>query len=172
MGVSGSGKTTIARALAARIGAEFIDADWLHSEENLAKMSSGHALGDEERLPWLHIVGEHIERLKSSRHSSVTACSALKRSYRDVLRQHVPDAIFVFLDGSFEVLQARITARQHEFMPPSLLVSQFATLEPLGNDEQGLRVDVELNPDEIVDTIETELRRLIIEATPNEEEIQ
>jgi gluconokinase len=172
MGVSGSGKSTIALALATQIGAEFCDADWLHPADNLAKMSTGQALGDEERWPWLHTVGQHMKRFESNRRSSVTACSALKQSYRDVLREYVPDAFFVFLDGPFEVIQARIDTRSHEFMPPSLVASQFETLEPLDDDERGMRVDIELDPDEIVSKIEAELKRLIIAIELNDEEMQ
>ena len=170
MGVAGSGKSTIALALASRIGAEFADADWLHSADNLAKMSSGQALSDNERLPWLHVVGQHMAQFASIHRTSVTACSALKRSYRDVLRAYVPDAIFVFLDGTFEVVQARIEARHHDFMPSSLLASQFETLESLDDDERGMRVDIEMNPDAIVSKIEVELRRLIIATGRNDEE--
>jgi gluconokinase len=125
MGVSGSGKSTIALALATQIGAEFCDADWLHTPENLAKMSKGQALSDEDRWPWLHTVGEHMKHFESNARSSVTACSALKKSYRDVLREHVPDAFFVFLDGPFEVVQARIdvevtSSRLHHSSPLNL----------------------------------------------------
>ncbi len=158
MGVSSSGKSTIALALATQIGAEFCDADWLHTPENLAKMSKGQALSDEDRWPWLHTVGEHMKHFESNARSSVTACSALKKSYRDVLREHVPDAFFVFLDGPFEVVQARIDARSHEFMPPSLLASQFETLEPLDDDESGMRVNIELDPDEVLSAIVAELK--------------
>ena len=170
MGVSGSGKSTIAQALAAQINAEFSDADWLHPADNLAKMSSGQALSDNERLPWLHLVGQHMQQLPSIHQSSVTACSALKRSYRDILRAYVPDAIFIFLDGPFEVVQARVEARRHDFMPLSLLASQFEVLEPLDDDERGMRVDIEMNPDVIVSKIEVELRRLIIATGRNDEE--
>jgi len=158
MGVSGSGKSTIASELATQIGAEFCDADWLHTPENLARMANGQALSDEDRWPWLHSVGEHMKRFQSNAQSSVTACSALKKSYRDVLREHVPDAFFVFLDGPFEVIQARIDARSHDFMPPSLLASQFETLEPLDDDELGKRINIELDPDEVVSAIVAELK--------------
>jgi carbohydrate kinase (thermoresistant glucokinase family) len=157
MGVSGSGKSTIARALATKIGAEFCDADGLHTPQNLAKMAKGQALNDEDRWPWLHALGQQMKQFESNAQSSVTACSALKKSYRDVLREHVPDAFFVFLDGSFEVIQARLETRSHEFMPPSLLVSQFETLEPLGDDEVGTRVSIVRGPDEVVNELVAEL---------------
>lgn len=158
MGVSGSGKSTIALALASRVGAEFIDADSLHSADNVAKMSTGHALSDEDRWPWLNSVGQRIKDQESNHQSSVVACSALKRTYRDVLRQYVPSVFTVFLDGPAAVLQARVDDRKVGFMAPSLLASQLANLEPLQNDELGMRVDIEASPDEIVNQIVAELQ--------------
>jgi gluconokinase len=158
MGVSGSGKSTIALAVASRVGAEFIDADWLHSPENVAKMSTGHALSDEDRWPWLNSVGQRIKDEESKHRSSVVACSALKRTYRDVLRQYVPNVFTVFLDAPAAVLQARVGDRKVGFMAPSLLASQLAILQPLQNDELGMRVDIEASPDEIVNQIVAELR--------------
>ena len=157
MGVSGSGKSTVARALSARLAIEFIDADWLHSPENIAKMSAGHALSDDDRFPWLHAVGRRLQDEESHQRRSVTACSALKRSYRDVLRLYVPDAFFVFLDGTPAVVRARIEARRHEIMSGSLLDSQFAVLEPLSSDERGMRVDIRFRPEVIVNDIVAEL---------------
>jgi gluconokinase len=152
MGVSGSGKSTIASALGQRTGVEFIDADWLHTPANLAKMSAGRALDDEERLPWLHLVGQRMKDVELERASSVVACSALKRIYRDVLRDYVPDAFFVMLDASLALLTQRITARRDGVLA-SLLTSQLATLEELKDDERGMRVDVASSPDEIVGLI-------------------
>jgi gluconokinase len=160
MGVSGSGKSAIGRLLAEAINSEFSDGDRLHSADNIARMSVGHALCDTERLPWLHAVGQRLEGAVSRHQDSVVACSALKRIYRDILREHVPDIFFVFLDGPLEVVHERVIARNHEFMPPSLLSSQFASLEPLEGDERGIRIDIRLEPEEIVSQIETELRRL------------
>lgn len=153
MGVAGSGKTTVARALAARLNYVFIDADWLHSPENIQKMSSGHPLSDEDRYPWLHSVGRRIESDTSSQRGTVTACSALKRAYRDILRLYVPDIFFVYLEGSPEVIQARIEFRRQEIMSGSLLASQFDILEPLRKDERGTSVDIRLSPEIIVNNI-------------------
>jgi gluconokinase len=150
MGVSGVGKSTIGLALAKQLDFEFLDADWLHSEHNLAKMAAGQSLSDEDRLPWLNAVGRRIEYVLSRGRSSVTACSALKRSYRDTLRNHVPDAFFVFLDGPIELVLARVEVRPHDFMPASLLRSQFSTLEALQPDERGVRIEIAEQPDDIV----------------------
>jgi carbohydrate kinase (thermoresistant glucokinase family) len=170
MGVSGSGKTTVGQALADRLGARFADGDSFHPAENVEKMAAGHALTDADRLPWLRTVGHYIKDVESERASSVVACSALKRTYRDVLREQAPDLFFVFLDGSRQVIHDRVVARNHEFMPPSLLDSQFASLEPLEADERGMRIDITSAPDEIVSHIEAELNRRSAElnhAEPN-----
>jgi carbohydrate kinase (thermoresistant glucokinase family) len=153
MGVAGSGKTAVARALAERLNYEFIDADWFHSPENRAKMSSGQPLNDDDRYPWLRAVGQQIKSETMKQRGTVTACSALKRAYRDTLRFYVPDAFFVLLDGSPDVIRARIEARPREIIGVSLLSSQFAILEPLQDDERGVRVDIERSPDEIVNEV-------------------
>jgi len=153
MGVAGAGKTTVARALAARLGYVFIDADWLHSPENIAKMSAGIALSDDDRYPWLHSVGRRIDSEVANQHSTVTACSVLRRTYRDIVRLYVPDTFFVFLDGSLEVIRARIESRRQTMIAGSLLASQFEVLEPLRKDERGMRVDVRFSPDVIVNDI-------------------
>ncbi len=149
MGVSGSGKTTVAQELAAAWHYVFIEADDLHSASAIEKMASGHPLNDDDRLPWLQRVGERIRDERERGRLSVTACSALKRAYRDVVRDYAPDAFFVQLDGPIETVRARMEAREH-FMPTSLLESQYNALEPLQADESGVIVDLSLGSGHIV----------------------
>ncbi len=149
MGVSGSGKTTIAREMARQWHYVFIEADELHSSIAVEKMASGHPLDDDDRLPWLRRVGERIRDERVLGHRTVTACSALRRLYRDVLRDYAPDVFFAELDGPIDVVRERMEAREH-FMPMSLLESQYATLEPLEPDESGIIVDLSHERDQIV----------------------
>ena len=153
MGVSGCGKTTIGLMLAEHYGVSFLDADNLHSASNKMKMASGMPLDDIDRAPWLRKVGEAMADAVASSTAPIVACSSLKRSWRDWLREAAPDAFFVHLSGSFDLLWERVSHRAHEFMPPMLLQSQFATLEPLQHDERGATVSLELSPDEIVHQI-------------------
>jgi gluconokinase len=150
MGVSGSGKSTVGAALAQRLGVPFADADDLHPEANIAKMAAGHPLDDEDRRPWLERIGRWLAEHADG---GVVSCSALKHAYRDQLREHRPDTTFVHLAGSREVIARRQASRPGHFMPASLLDSQFATLEPLGDDERGFVVDVDQSVDAQVDEI-------------------
>lgn len=148
MGVSGCGKSSIGAMFATQIGARFVDADDLHPEGNIAKMAAGIALTDMDRTPWLEAVGLKLAQRKEP---LVIACSALKRSYRDIIRNKAATPVaFLHLDGTHDVIAARMAARQDHFMPTTLLVSQFAALEPLGSDEAGTRVDVDQTPNAIV----------------------
>lgn len=162
-GVSGSGKTTLAHALAERLAFDFCDADDLHSPANIEKMRSGHPLTDEDRMPWLDAVGQRIVEVLTSGKGIVVACSALKTRYRDVLRGYAPDLFFVFLDGSHELISSRVDARRGSFMPPSLLSSQFAALEPLGSDETGIRIDV---GNELTNNVDEVAATLLSQSTP------
>jgi len=150
MGVSGSGKTLVGRLLAEHLGADFIDADDLHSVANKAKMNSGMPLTDEDRAPWLRAVALAARDVHEQGRNVVVACSALRRVYRDLLREASGDLIFVHLDGAREVLAARLGARVGHFMPAALLDSQLGTLELLQDDERGLVVGVDGAPQEIV----------------------
>jgi gluconokinase len=147
MGVSGSGKSTVGAALAQRLRVPFADADDFHPPANIAKMTAGLALDDHDRYPWLEVVGEWL-----AEHSEggVMSASALKRRYRDQLRRHVPGLEFLLLHGSRDVIAKRQASRPGHFMPASLLSSQFATLEPLEPDENGVVIDVDQSVDEIV----------------------
>ncbi|MBW9120457.1 gluconokinase [Microbacterium trichothecenolyticum] len=138
MGVSASGKSSVGAELARLMGARFVDADDLHPAANVAKMSAGVPLQDEDRWPWLDAVAATL--VDADR--PVVACSALKRSYRDRLRAAAPGVVFVHLTGSAELLAARARGREGHFMPPALLRSQLDTLEPLGEDEVGVAIDV------------------------------
>ncbi|TDN91725.1 gluconokinase [Microbacterium sp. BK668] len=151
MGVSGSGKSTVAALVAERAGATFIDADDLHPRSNVDKMAAGIPLTDEDRMPWLREVGDVIARHAGER--VVVACSALKRAYRDAIRERAGRVLFAQLDGARDLLAERMGGRGHHFMPLTLLDSQLATLEPLEDDEHGLRVDIARSPDAIADAI-------------------
>lgn len=140
MGVSGCGKSTVAGVLAGRLNWDFEEGDDLHPEANVAKMAAGHPLTDDDRWPWLQRVRDWIDDELSAGKSGIVTCSALKRSYRDVLR--VPDVTFVHLAGSREVIAARLARRHGHYMPSSLLDSQFADLEPPAPDERALTVDI------------------------------
>jgi gluconokinase len=149
MGVSGSGKSTVGTALAARWGVPFADADDFHSPENVTKMSAGTPLDDADRLPWLRSIGVWLAEHREG--GAVVTCSALKRAYRDALREAAPDAVFLHLDGDKETVRARVAARTGHFMPESLVDSQFDALEPLGADERGVVVDFARPVADIVD---------------------
>jgi gluconokinase len=150
MGVSGTGKTTIGEQLADELGCEFIEGDSLHPRQNIEKMEHGVALTDEDRWPWLQAIAELVAVRDHEGTSTVVTCSALKRSYRDVLRDSAP-TFFVHLEAPFAVLEKRMQLRTKHFMPTALLHSQFDTLEELGDDEQGAVVDVTPPADEVVE---------------------
>ena len=153
MGVSGVGKTTVASRLAARLACELADADEFHPQANIAKMAAGIPLQDEDRWPWLDAIAAWIRARAEAGHTAVVTCSALKRAYRDVLRRASPGVVFVHLSGSPELIAERIRSRRGHFMPPALLASQLATLEPLAPGEPGLTVDVAKTPDELADEV-------------------
>ena len=152
-GVSGAGKSTVAAAVAARAGAVFLDADDFHPPANTAKMAAGIPLTDDDRWPWLAAVGDEIARRTAAGERLVVACSALKRAYRDVLRERDDDVCFALLDGSPDLLAERIGARADHFMPSTLLGSQLVALERLQPDEPGFAVDVAPPPGQVADSV-------------------
>jgi gluconokinase len=149
MGVSGSGKSTVGAALAQRLRVPFADADDFHPPANIAKMTAGEPLDDDDRFPWLEAIGKWLA--DHCRDGGVMSCSALKRKYRDQLRRHCEGAEFLHLSGTPEVIGRRQASRPGHFMPASLMASQFATLEALAPDERGLAIDVDQNIDSIID---------------------
>jgi gluconokinase len=157
MGVSASGKTTVSNVLGAELDYRVLDADDLHSAENVEKMREGIALTDADRLPWLKKIAAWIADQRAAKVGVVVSCSALKRSYRDVLRQADPDMAFVWLDVDRQTLEARLKHRRGHFMPASLLDDQLATLELPGEDERVVRV-VPDGP--VEDTVAQALERL------------
>ncbi|GAA1792524.1 gluconokinase [Agromyces lapidis] len=159
MGVSGSGKSTVGGALAEAFGAPFIDGDDLHPSANKRKMAEGIPLDDEDRAPWLELISLRIGAELADGTPIVVACSALRRRYREQLAAHAPETVFVHLAGEAELIAERQRGRVHEYMPASLLASQFDALEPLGEGERGIVIDVRRSPGEIVDDVRAALAR-------------
>ena len=159
MGVSGSGKSTIAAALAERLRWTFEDGDRFHPASNVAKMSAGHPLTDEDRWPWLGAIADEIDRVCRAGGHVVIACSALKRSYRQALSRGRSDVRFVFLDGRQSLIAERMAHRKGHFMPPGLLDSQFKTLEPPQADEKPISVSIDAPIETIVENIVHQLGR-------------
>jgi gluconokinase len=153
MGVSGSGKSTIAEHLAARLGWKYVDGDLFHPASNVAKMSAGHPLTDEDRWPWLQAIADEIDHVCTAGSRAVVACSALKRAYRDILVHGRDDVRIVFLDGTQALIANRLAARKGHFMPPGLLDSQFKTLEPPQPSERPITVSIDASVEAIIDDI-------------------
>lgn len=140
MGVAGSGKSSVGLALASEIGAVFIDGDDMHSKENIAKMSSGQPLNDDDRNPWLRNIGE---ALNNQIGTVIIACSALKKIHRDIIREaSEQEVMFLYLAGPFELIEDRMAHRTDHFMAPSLLTSQFAILENPAFPESFIEIDI------------------------------
>ena len=151
MGVSGSGKTTVGQALARELGWTFLDADDYHPAANVEKMRRGVPLDDDDRRPWLAALRRRMREARDRAENVVLACSALKHDYQEYLQDHAPETVrFAYLQGSEELIRKRLEGRKGHFMNPSLLHSQFETLEP---PDHALRVDIDATPEEIVGRI-------------------
>lgn len=151
MGVSGSGKSTIGVAVAREIQAKFIDGDDLHPRANIQKMASGQPLNDDDRAPWLQRLNDAAYSLNHKNETGIIVCSALKRRYRDLLRQDNENMVFIYLKGSFEVILARLKARSGHFMPTDLLKSQFDALEEPASDEKDvICIDIDTDIEGVV----------------------
>ncbi|MPZ82187.1 MAG: AAA family ATPase [Actinophytocola sp.] len=148
MGVTGSGKSTVGEALARRLNVPYADADDFHSAANVAKMAAGTPLDDADRLPWLLAIGAWLAEHAGT--GAVVTCSALRRAYRDTLREKAPDVEFVHLHGDEETVRRRVAGRAGHFMPEALVDSQFAALEPLDADERGAVLDLDAPVDDLV----------------------
>ena len=157
MGVSGSGKSTSAQKLAQRLGWTYEDGDRFHPASNVAKMSAGHPLTDEDRWPWLQAIANEIDRACKSGEHAVIACSALKRAYRDILVHGRDDVRIVYLKGTQALIADRLAVRKNHFMPSGLLDSQFKTLEPPAASENPVTVSIDGPVDAIVDDIVRQL---------------
>jgi gluconokinase len=161
MGVSGSGKTTVARGVAEREGWKLVEGDDFHPPANVAKMRAGTPLTDDDRWPWLRAIAAEIDAMRARGESAVVTCSALKRAYRDILIGDRPDVVLVYLQGSKALIAERLAARKGHFMPPTLLDSQFATLEEPGPDENPVVVSIAQPADAIVDDVVRQLKERI-----------
>ena len=157
MGVSGSGKSTIADALAQRLGWTYEDGDKFHPASNVAKMSAGHPLTDEDRWPWLQAIADEIDRACGAGERAVIACSALKRVYRDILVHGRHDVRIIYLNGTQDLIASRLALRKGHFMPSGLLASQFKTLEPPDGTENPVAVSIDGSVDAVVDDIVSQL---------------
>ena len=153
MGVSGSGKSTVAALIAERLGWIFVDGDSFHTPEHVAKMHAGHALDDEDRAPWLARIATWIRHRLEAGESGVVVCSGLRRAYRDILTGGSPRVRLVYLEGDKALVAGRLAARRGHFMSPRLLDSQFATLEVPGPDERPITVGIDEEPESIVDRV-------------------
>ncbi|MER7142162.1 gluconokinase [Streptomyces xanthochromogenes] len=158
MGVAGTGKTTIGPLVAERLGVPYAEGDDFHPEANVAKMSAGIPLDDDDRRPWLDAIGAWAHGRAG--HGGVVSSSALKRHYRDRLRAAAPAVVFLHLTGDRALIEHRMAERKGHFMPAALLDSQFATLQPLGPDEAGVAVDVSGTPEDIAERAAAALRTL------------
>ncbi|MBI6550277.1 gluconokinase [Xenorhabdus lircayensis] len=151
MGVSGSGKSAVASGVARELGAAFLDGDFLHPRANITKMAQGHALNDDDRQPWLKALNDAIFAMQRTNHVSLLVCSALKKSYRDMLRDGNKNLSFLYMKGDFDLIESRLKARKGHFFKPQMLISQFETLEEPSSDEKDVySIDIKSVLDEAI----------------------
>ncbi|MFD0709873.1 gluconokinase [Photorhabdus luminescens] len=151
MGVSGSGKSAVASAVACKLDSAFLDGDFLHPRSNINKMAKGYALNDEDREPWLKSLNHAIFAMQRTNSVSLIVCSALKKHYRDILRDNNKNLSFLYMKGDFDLIESRLKARKDHFFKPQMLVSQFEALEEPGSDEQDVYlVDIRSSLDEVI----------------------
>ncbi|MDC9589294.1 gluconokinase [Xenorhabdus sp. XENO-10] len=146
MGVSGSGKSAVASGVARELGAAFLDGDFLHPRANITKMAQGHALDDDDRQPWLKALNDAIFAMQRTNPASLLVCSALKKSYRDMLRDGNKNLSFLYMKGDFDLIESRLKARKGHFFKPQMLISQFETLEEPTSDEKDVH-HIDIKPD-------------------------
>jgi gluconokinase len=166
MGVSGSGKTTIAEDIAQRMGWQLLEGDSFHPPANVEKMRHAIPLTDEDRWPWLHAIAATIDDIRAHGGSAVVACSALKRSYRDILIGDRSDVLLIYLRGEKDLIARRMAARKGHYMPVALLDSQFAALEEPGPDEHPIVVSIAPPPKDIADAVMRKLQERGVERGP------
>ncbi|WP_187488961.1 gluconokinase [Duffyella gerundensis] len=155
MGVSGSGKSVVASDVSHQLSTAFLDGDFLHPRANIMKMADGHPLNDEDRQPWLQALNDAAFAMQRTQPISIIVCSALKKQYRDILRQGNHNLKFIYMKGDFDTIEARLRARKGHFFKPQMLVTQFATLEEPGADEPDvLTIDIDQTVEDVVaDTV-------------------
>ncbi|NHB94103.1 gluconokinase [Photorhabdus cinerea] len=151
MGVSGSGKSAVANAVAYKLDSAFLDGDFLHPRSNINKMAEGYALNDEDRKPWLKSLNDAVFAMQRTNLVSLIVCSALKRHYRDMLRDNNKNLSFLYMKGDFDLIESRLKARKDHFFKPQMLISQFEALEEPGSDEKDVYlIDIRSSLDEVI----------------------
>lgn len=154
MGVSGSGKSAVASGVAQRINAAFLDGDFLHPRSNISKMASGHALNDEDRKPWLQALNDAAFAMQRTNETSLIVCSALKKQYRDMLREGNHCLHFLYLKGDYSLIENRLKARKGHFFKPQMLVTQFETLEePTATENDVYAIDISAPLDDVIENV-------------------
>ncbi len=167
MGVSGSGKSAVASGVAQHMDAAFLDGDFLHPRANIQKMAAGHALNDEDRKPWLESLNDAIFAMQRTNQVALIVCSALKKEYRDILREGNKNLTFLYLKGDFDLIESRLKARKGHFFKPEMLVSQFQTLQEPGLEESDVNaIDISVPLDEVIINTSELIKKIISGGNP------